>query len=79
MDTNSELDMPEGRRFLFGFCIPSQVKLLFSIVSTLAWIGGSLYWIAFLGGGYTFFQNVVIILLVFLVFCLSNAILWVID
>lgn len=79
MDTNSKIERKEDRRFVMGFYIPTQGKVLFSIVSTFAWIGGSLYWIAFLGRSYTFLQNVALLLIAFLVFCASNAVLWVID
>jgi hypothetical protein len=55
------------------------MKINFSIVSTFAWIGGSLYWIAFLGRSYSFFQNVSLLIIAFLVFSTSNALLWVSD
>ena len=79
MDTNKEFERTDGRRFLLRFRIPTQVKVLFSIVLIFAWIGGSLYWIAFLGRSFGFFQNVALLLVAFIVFCASNAILWAID
>jgi hypothetical protein len=79
MNTKTKIERTDDRRFVMGFCIPSQVKVLFSIVSTLAWIGGSLYWIAFLGRSYTFFQNVALLMIAFMVFCVSNAVNWMTD
>jgi hypothetical protein len=79
MKTNSEIEKTAGNRYFMGFCIQPQMKIIFSIVSTFVWLGFSLYWIAFLWSNYTGFQNIVLLMISFLVFCASNAILWVLE
>jgi hypothetical protein len=79
MNTKSEFERTEGNRFFKGFRMRPQLKIYFSIVSTFVWIGGSLYWVAFLGRDYSFFQNVALLIIAFMVFSASNAVLWVTD
>jgi hypothetical protein len=79
MNTNNEFERTKGNRYLWGFRIQPQMKIIFSIVSTFVWIGFSLIWIAFLGSSYTIIQNLVLLAIAFVVFCASNAVLWVTD
>ncbi|NIM95590.1 MAG: hypothetical protein GTO18_17975 [Anaerolineales bacterium] len=76
MNTKSELKKTTGYMSIKEDKMRFQRKTTFSIVSTLVWIGFSLYWIAFLWRNFTGFQNIVLLLIAFLVFCASNAVLW---
>jgi hypothetical protein len=79
MDNRSELGKTERRRTFLGFCVNPQARILYSIVSTFVWMGFSLYWVAFFWKDFNFFQNLVSLALAFFAFCLTNAVLWVLE
>ncbi len=54
-----------------------QWKISITVVTTIAWLAFSLYWIAFIWAKYNAFQNIILLTVFFLVFSAINALLWI--
>lgn len=73
MNINREFDKAEANRSLGAFQVLYPKRILFNIVSTFVWIGFNLIWIAFLWSSFSFFQNIVLLGIAFMVFSALNA------
>lgn len=76
----SAKDVFETRNYKRDFEVSSnriQWKISITVVTTIAWLTFSLYWIAFIWEKYNAFQNIILLIIFFLVFSAVNALLWI--
>jgi hypothetical protein len=79
MNTKDVIETRESNQEVKDFRHLAQLKISATVITTITWLAFNLYWIAFLWGGYSIFQNLILLIVFFLVFSAVISLLWILE